>query len=170
MSASRRDFLRALAQPPQRPRADAPPDQREPVAPALPEHLIERYSRQLVLAEWSEAAQLRLAGAAVLVVGAGALGSPVAAYLAGAGVGRLGVAGLGRRARDVLERVSLPAADLERVAGGHALELELRAHPRHRAAQAGDVERAGRHAASVAAAAQRVRTSAASGAKNGVET
>ncbi len=92
MSASRRDFLRALAQPPQRPRADPAPAPREPVAPALPDHLIERYSRQLVLAEWSEAAQLRLAGAAVLVVGAGALGSPVAAYLAGAGVGRLGVA------------------------------------------------------------------------------
>jgi molybdopterin/thiamine biosynthesis adenylyltransferase len=92
VSASRRDFLRALAQPPQRPRADPAPAPREPVAPALPDHLIERYSRQLVLAEWSEAAQLRLAGAAVLVVGAGALGSPVAAYLAGAGVGRLGVA------------------------------------------------------------------------------
>jgi molybdopterin-synthase adenylyltransferase len=52
---------------------------------------LERYSRQLVLPEWSEAAQRSLAGASVLVVGAGALGSPVAAYLAGAGVGRLGV-------------------------------------------------------------------------------
>ena len=92
MSASRRDFLRALAQPPARPRAAAAPASREAVAPALPDHLVERYSRQLVLPEWSEAAQLGLAGAAVLVVGAGALGSPVAAYLAGAGVGRLGIA------------------------------------------------------------------------------
>jgi adenylyltransferase/sulfurtransferase len=52
---------------------------------------LERYSRQLVLPEWSGAAQERLRDANVIVVGAGALGSPVLLYLAAAGVGHLGV-------------------------------------------------------------------------------
>lgn len=52
---------------------------------------LERYSRQLVLPEWSGAAQERLGAASAVVVGAGALGCPAAAYLAGAGIGRLGV-------------------------------------------------------------------------------
>jgi adenylyltransferase/sulfurtransferase len=81
----RRAFLKALVRATD-PRAEpAPP-------PAAPDGAwLERYSRQLVLAEWSEAAQRALADASVLVVGAGALGSPVATYLAGAGVGRLGI-------------------------------------------------------------------------------
>jgi molybdopterin/thiamine biosynthesis adenylyltransferase len=52
---------------------------------------LERYSRQLVLPEWSGLAQARLRDASAVVVGAGALGSPVLAYLVGSGVGRVGV-------------------------------------------------------------------------------
>ena len=58
---------------------------------SLSESETERYSRQLVLPEWSGAAQERLKGASALVIGAGALGSPAATYLAAAGVGRLGI-------------------------------------------------------------------------------
>jgi molybdopterin/thiamine biosynthesis adenylyltransferase len=90
VSQSRRDLFRAAAAAAR----DAAVAGRRPAAPpppALPAAELERYSRQLVLADWGEAEQLLLRDASVLVVGAGALGSPVATYLAGAGVGRLGI-------------------------------------------------------------------------------
>jgi molybdopterin/thiamine biosynthesis adenylyltransferase/rhodanese-related sulfurtransferase len=49
------------------------------------------YSRQTLLKEIGPAGQARLAGSRVLIVGAGGLGSPVLQYLAGAGVGHLGL-------------------------------------------------------------------------------
>lgn len=51
----------------------------------------DRHLRQRALDGWSDAAQQRLAGAYVVVVGAGAIGASVAAHLAAAGVGHIGI-------------------------------------------------------------------------------
>jgi molybdopterin/thiamine biosynthesis adenylyltransferase len=52
----------------------------------------ERYSRQILLEEIGCAGQERLLNGRVLIIGAGGLGSPIALYLAAAGVGTIGIA------------------------------------------------------------------------------
>jgi adenylyltransferase/sulfurtransferase len=52
---------------------------------------IARYARQLALPEVGIEGQERLKSARVVVIGAGGLGSPVAAYLAATGVGTIGI-------------------------------------------------------------------------------
>jgi molybdopterin/thiamine biosynthesis adenylyltransferase len=58
-------------------------------AQALSPRELERYHRQIILPGWGEEGQKRLRRATVFIAGAGGLGSPVAQYLAAAGVGTL---------------------------------------------------------------------------------
>jgi sulfur-carrier protein adenylyltransferase/sulfurtransferase len=52
---------------------------------------IRRYSRHLILPEVGMAGQKKICSTSVLCIGAGGLGSPIAMYLAAAGMGKLGV-------------------------------------------------------------------------------
>ena len=52
---------------------------------------IKRYGRHLILPEVGLEGQIKLKSASVLLVGAGGLGSPLALYLAAAGIGRIGI-------------------------------------------------------------------------------
>ncbi len=69
------------------PRPDDPPA--APSSFSFEESL--RYSRHFALPGVGEEGQRRLKGSSVMLVGAGGLGSPLALYLAAAGVGRIGI-------------------------------------------------------------------------------
>lgn len=62
-----------------------------PLSLDFTEDELHRYSRHILLGEVGATGQARLREARVLVVGAGGLGSPLAMYLAAAGIGTIGL-------------------------------------------------------------------------------
>ncbi len=57
----------------------------------LTDEQIKRYARQIIMPEVGVKGQKKLLESSVLVVGAGGLGSPAIQYLAGAGIGKIGI-------------------------------------------------------------------------------
>ena len=66
-------------------------DMIDPAAIELSHEEVQRYSRHLIMPEVGVSGQKKLKAASVLLIGAGGLGSPLAMYLAAAGIGRIGL-------------------------------------------------------------------------------
>lgn len=104
----------------------------------MPDNLQERYARHLILPDFTEARQARLAQKTVLVVGLGGLGGHIAPLLCAAGVGKLVLAdgdtvSLSNLQRQILYRenqVGLPKAECAKAslqALNSSVEIEI--HP-----------------------------------------
>ena len=86
---------------------------------------IRRYSRHILLQDVGGIGQAKLKAARVLVVGAGGLGSPLALYLAAAGVGTIGIvdhdhvelSNLQRQIAHTTDRIGAAEGELGRAGG-----------------------------------------------------
>ena len=106
---------------------------------------LRRYSRHILLAEVGAIGQAKLRAARVLVVGAGGLGSPLALYLAAAGVGTIGLvdhdtlelSNLQRQVAHVTARIgrNKAASAAETIAALNP-EVKVEIHPRRMDADA----------------------------------
>ena len=97
---------------------------------ALTPEMVERYSRHLIMPQVGSVGQREIIAARVLVVGAGGLGSPVALYLALAGIGAIGLIDFDVVDRSNLQRQILhQTADIDRPKVESARETLLAHNP-----------------------------------------
>ena len=87
--------------------------------PELSHEEILRYSRHLLIPEVGLEGQRKLKAASVLVIGTGGLGSPVALYLAAAGIGRIGLVDF-----DVVDSSNLQRQVIHGTSGVGLLKVE----------------------------------------------
>jgi adenylyltransferase/sulfurtransferase len=91
-------------------------------ATTLTPEMVERYSRHLIMPQVGSAGQRKIIESSVLIIGAGGLGSPVALYLALAGVGKIGIvdfdvvdrSNLQRQILHVTESIGIPKVESAR--------------------------------------------------------
>ncbi len=106
------------------------------VARSLSQEQLSRYSRHLIIPEIGETGQMALLDSKVLLMGAGGLGSPVALYLAAAGVGTIGIidsdvvdrSNLQRQILHTDDRVGVPKVE-SAVASLKALNPDIQVRP-----------------------------------------
>ncbi|MBE0609332.1 MAG: molybdopterin-synthase adenylyltransferase MoeB [Dehalococcoidia bacterium] len=77
----------------------------------LTPEMVERYSRHLIMPQVGSSGQRKIIESSVLIIGAGGLGSPVALYLALAGIGKIGLVDF-----DVVDRSNLQRQILHQTA------------------------------------------------------
>jgi molybdopterin/thiamine biosynthesis adenylyltransferase len=98
--------------------------------PDLNDDLLLRYSRHILLPNVGVEGQARLAAAHAIIVGLGGLGSPVSAYLAAAGIGRLTLLDFDRVEASNLQRQILHGeADIGRLKVDSAADALRRLNP-----------------------------------------
>lgn len=96
----------------------------------LNDEQLDRYARHIVLREVGGAGQKRLLSSKILLVGAGGLGSPLALYLAAAGVGTIGIIDDDRVDLSNLQRqIVHETADIGRLKVTSAAESVSRLNP-----------------------------------------
>lgn len=89
-----------------------------------------RYSRQILLPEFDIAGQQKLLDARVLIIGAGGLGSPVALYLAAAGVGHITISDFDKVELSNLQRqIAHGSSDIGRLKVDSARDAMLGLNP-----------------------------------------
>lgn len=86
---------------------------------------VRRYDRQIILPQIGSEGQIKLKNSRVLVVGAGGLGSPAALYLAGAGVGTVGIMDADTVNMSNLQRQILHNIDREQMNKAESAKLSL---------------------------------------------
>ena len=92
----------------------------------------ERYERQIMIQEIGEVGQEKIKKAKVFIAGAGGLGSPLATYLAAAGVGAMRIVDHDRVDLTNLNRQILHwESDIGRAKVGSATEISFPNYPWH---------------------------------------
>ncbi len=90
--------------------------------------MVDRYSRHLIMPQVGSAGQRKIIEASALIIGAGGLGSPVALYLALAGIGRIGIVDFDVVDRSNLQRQILHVTDSIGIPKVDSAKARLNAH------------------------------------------